>query len=568
MKFFNLILASRLYLYFHTLRYLKPRQIYWRLWYKIAQPRLDLSPQPSLRSGTGHWVVNARRRQSLEDCDKFNFLNQTGRLSKIGWDGPEREKLWRYNQHYFDDLNAENSDVRSDWHEALIKSWLFETRQGQGTGWEPYPMSLRLVNWVKWQLNGHTLDDMCLHSLAIQARFLSHQIEWHLLGNHIFANAKALVFAGLFFNGPEARKWLDIGLNIITEELPEQVLPDGGNFERSPMYHAIFLEDILDLINLANLYPTVINREQVDHWRAIAIKMLKWLETMCHPDGEISFFNDAAIGVAPSPSEIYAYASRLQISVERIDTAFCTHTLSRLADSGYIRLEALNLVALLDVAPIGPDYLPGHAHADTLSFEFSLFDERVFVNGGSSQYGNGPLRLEERGTAAHNTVEVDAMNSSEIWSGFRVARRAYPFDLEISQSKNTVFVTCKHNGFQHLSGNPIHKRSWTLAQESFTVEDEVENDFNSAVAFYHFHPKIEVTVIDEKNYVLRLSKSGREIRLLVSGGSASLKNGHYSPEFGKRLTNKYLSIKFDCKKKVSIKISWGSIDNKSYLDNF
>ena len=30
------------------------------------------------------------------------------------------------------------------------------------------------------------------------------------------------------------------------------------------------------------------------------------------------------------------------------------------------------VVAIIDVAKIGPDYLPGHGHADTLSFELSI----------------------------------------------------------------------------------------------------------------------------------------------------------------------------------------------------
>ena len=47
-------------------------------------------------------------------------------------------------------------------------------------------------------------------------------------------------------------------------------------------------------------------------------------------------------------------------------------------------------MALLDVARVGPDYLPGHAHADTLSFELSLYDRRTIVNCGISQYANGP----------------------------------------------------------------------------------------------------------------------------------------------------------------------------------
>ena len=70
------------------------------------------------------------------------------------------------------------------------------------------------------------------------------------MGNHVFANAKALVYAGLFFDGIEANDWLAKGMKILVKECNEQILPDGGHFELSPMYHAIVLEDILDLINI------------------------------------------------------------------------------------------------------------------------------------------------------------------------------------------------------------------------------------------------------------------------------------------------------------------------------
>ncbi len=552
-------LSAKLALYYHTLRYLKPGQIYWRLWYRLSRPRLDSSPRPDLRSVGGDWVATARRRQSLEDGDKFSFLNETGRISDLGWDGPEREKLWRYNQHYFDDLNAADADARSDWHQALIKRWIYDNKQGQGTGWEPYPISLRIVNWVKYLLSGRSLDDMCLQSLAIQTRFLSQRIEWHILGNHLFANAKALVFAGLCFEGPEARKWLDLGLDIIVQELPEQVLPDGGNFERSPMYHAIFLEDLLDLINLASAYPGVVGNEQVDQWRATAIKMLNWLQAMCHPDGEITFFNDAAIGVAPSPAEIHAYAYRLGISSDQLDKSSGTPTVSRFPDSGYIRLETLNAVAFLDVAPIGPDYLPGHAHADTLSFELSLFGERVLVNGGTSQYGSGPVRLNERGTKAHNTVAINGKNSSEVWSGFRVARRAYPRDLEVEQVDRSVFVNCAHDGYRRLPGQPVHKRSWQLCPRKLVVQDQVVGEFETAVAHFHFHPDIKVIAIDHRTYLLRLPGSGQEIQLFFLNGAASIEQGFFAPEFGIRLKSQCLAVRFVSDNDIAVEISW-SID--------
>ena len=127
------------------------------------------------------------------------------------------------------------------------------------------------------------------------------------MGNHLFANAKALIFAGLFFYGEEAKYFYRTGLDIVKKELPEQILPDGGNFELSTMYHAIFLEDLLDIVNIHRVYK---NKPQKEIGRAIQ-KMVDWLVAMCHPDGEISFFNDAAFGVAPSVKEIRVYGDSL-----------------------------------------------------------------------------------------------------------------------------------------------------------------------------------------------------------------------------------------------------------------
>ena len=101
------------------------------------------------------------------------------------------EKLWRYNQHYFDDLNATGASARRDLQIDLMLDWAANNRPGRTIGWDPYPTSLRIVNWVKWVLSDNAMPDECLESLAVQARWLNKRIEWHILGNHLFANAKA-----------------------------------------------------------------------------------------------------------------------------------------------------------------------------------------------------------------------------------------------------------------------------------------------------------------------------------------------------------------------------------------
>jgi uncharacterized heparinase superfamily protein len=48
----------------------------------------------------------------------------------------------------------------------------------------------------------------------------------------------------------------------------------------------------------------------------------------------------------------------------------------------------------------------------------------VLVDGGVFDYSAGPLRDRLRGTAAHNTVQIDGADQSEVWSAFRVGHRA------------------------------------------------------------------------------------------------------------------------------------------------
>ena len=233
--------------YYYTLRYLKPVQFYGRLWFRMYRPKPELRPAIALRSVSGQWIAPVEKTPSLVEPLRFRFLGKEQVLEcPSDWNHPGWEKIWLYNLHYFDDLNAEGAAGRTEWHAELIERWVEENPPGFGNGWEPYPTSLRIVNWVKWVFAGNDLSEKTVESLAVQTRLLEKRIEYHLLGNHLLANAKALVFAGLFFKGEEAGRWLKKGMQIFLSQLPEQVLPDGGHFERSPMYHEIILEDLLD----------------------------------------------------------------------------------------------------------------------------------------------------------------------------------------------------------------------------------------------------------------------------------------------------------------------------------
>ncbi|HVZ37223.1 MAG TPA: alginate lyase family protein, partial [Polyangiaceae bacterium] len=363
----------------------------------------------------------------------------------------------------------------------MISRWIRENPVGQGTGWEPYPLSLRTANWIKWHLGGNTLDREARTSLVQQVRYLRPRLEYHLLANHLLENLKALAIAGCFFAGREADAWREEGLRGLEQQVSEQILPDGGHFERSPMYHSLALEGLLDVHNVLRVFGF-----EVPRWLSSACRaMLAWAQGMAHPDGEWSQFNDTALGYAARAADLSLYARRLGYPPpEALAPLVVLH------ESGFVRAEYGDFVLIADVGALGPDYNPAHGHADTLSFELSCHGERFVVDTGISTYETGALRTLERSTGAHNTLVIDAENSSEIWDSFRVARRAKVRGLRAGLDSDSISIVCEHDGYRRLQGRPIHRREWRLTRGVLEITDVVRTSSSHELrAHLHLHPR-------------------------------------------------------------------------------
>jgi uncharacterized heparinase superfamily protein len=514
---------------------------------------------PPRRNVVGRFVDPARRRASLVGARKFRFLNEEHEINSArDWNNTSWPRLWLYNLHYFDDLNARDHIRRGDWHRQLTERWIADNPPTRGLGWDSYPISLRIVNWIKWLLAGNPPAKGMIQSLAVQARHLSRRLEFHLLGNHLIANAKALIFAGCFFEGSEAERWLEKGRRIVARQLKEQILADGGHFERSPMYHSLILEDLLDLINLTRAFDDTTHGNQrctENEWAECAKGMRSWLKIMAHPDGEIALFNDAAFDIAPTPAALEEYARHLGLDVA--ETGF--RELTHLRESGYLRLQLGPAVAFVDAAPIGPDYLPAHSHADTLSFELSLFDKRIVVDSGTSCYENNADRHYQRGTAAHNTVRIDRRDSSEVWGAFRVARRARPCDVSTSRTEKGTWVSARHDGYDYLPGKPRHCREWLLDEQSLQITDSIEGSGAHRIElFCHLHPDVVVQKLSARKVRLVLKANPIADLELEEDLALEVADSVYHPEFGLSIPNKKLiaSAEIDLPARICTTLSW------------
>ncbi|MDR7142224.1 alginate lyase family protein [Rhizobium sp. BE258] len=511
-----------------TVVHLQPGQIINRIVRRAPTPSQLEGPELSRREPKALWTNFTPHPASMLSPTRFKFLAESFELDAgAGWNNPALPRLWTYNLHYFDDLLSSTDEERARWHQSAMARWIRENPPAQGAGWEAYPLSRRTVNWIAAALMGAPLPDGFEKSLTVQARALRRQLEHHLRGNHLFINAKALIFLGCFLDGEEADEFRACGLDLMGKELAEQVLADGAHFERSPMYHALLTEDMLDLVQLGRIYPDV-TASWAGTWSSAALAMLKWLGAMTHPDGEIALFNDAAFHEARNHAALVHYARGLGLAPEA-----ATPGSVWLKDSGYIRLVEAPWTVIFDAAPVGPTYIPGHGHADTLSVEISVGSERLVTNGGTSTYQNNALRHVERSTASHATVEIDGQNSSEVWSSFRVGRRARPSD--VSLSANGKEARASHDGYRFLTGKPIHQRAISLAGNVLRITDTVHSSSGHHVtARFPLHPSVRVVKTRDNGWLLQTA-SNRLIEVHVEGSAKCLTvDGQFASEFGIR----------------------------------
>jgi hypothetical protein len=570
-------------LYARTARHLKPTQwLHWPLrrlqaifpapargvrvaWDAEAAARLG-----AVVAGWGPADAEARlcRAESIL-ADAFCFLNHCETLPQIDWRRRHVSHLWSYNLHYFDyalDLAWAyrlTGDTRFPMRfEALVDSWCEAHRERCGDGWEPYPVSLRIVNWSYALLLfedalSRAFRERLKASLAEQAALLSRRLELHLLANHLQKNLKALAIAGLLFRGREAARWRRLGFHGLWRELFEQVLPDGGHFERSPMYHAIALVDYLEIVSLGRAAGQSIPADCIARVREM-VRAFGWLS---RPDGSLHLLNDSANGIAPSRGLVEFLAS--QVVGASPDASSGAFSLPHTGYFGY-RDESRGERLIIDCGDPAPRYQPGHAHCDLLSFELDLAGHPVVVDSGVSGYMGDFLREYVRSTRAHNTVMIAGREQSEVWSTFRMARGAQVGAAE--QSNGVAGYRFRGSYRPYHDRRCLHERTIEGDRERWVVTDRVHGAAGAPLAgFLHFHPAFHLEGVDggviarSPGVTLMIEPFGTD-RLEIRQGERRPIQGWYCPEFGVALPACVLEMQVESNREESFGYALRRID--------
>ncbi len=545
-------------LYGHTLRHIKISQLLWHFWHKTRRhfhlywtPRTPISPPPldqSCARRIKHFLQHANECAVHSGCDldalraqTIGFLGRrTEKEQRIPWRDHRYPPLWRYKLQGFCftrdfAINAAADNYLGDRDRAMnwISDWIQRNPVDGDAGWDAWPVSERLLNWSMLIAVFHLHEDEVRATFLRQMRWLKKWVEYDLRANHLLKNACALAVSACLAN---EQVCLAQALKLLHEQINEQVLPDGGHIERSPMYHAHVLWDCLIVYAALDEKPPFLEETLT--------KMSGFLESIAHPDGEIPLFGDSALNEAP-PTQALLNVTRSLLPRSAVSA---TRTTVRKEPGAFFEASGFYILGnkekghhmIVKTAPPMPSYQPGHSHADMLSYELSLNGKRIIVDSGVHGYAESALRGYCRSTLAHNTVQLDTLEQCEWWKVFRIGQRpkAGTPRFEVRPDFISLEAAYEHHlGYRHC--RCIH---YSPSQHYWKVKDTVEvgSGSHEIKSMIHLHPDIRVTRKDNDVWLsmdsvyCHIMPHSNEILEFFDVSSARPEHW-YCPEFGQCL---------------------------------
>jgi len=478
-----------------------------------------------------------------------------------------------------------------------LESWFAACPFHMGPNWSSaLEAAIRLVNWsAAWQLaggvhsplfdgeRGERLRDQWLYSVYQHARFVRGYFSRHSsANNHLIGEAAGLFIAALTWpHWPACARWLATSKAILEAEAQRQIAPDGVNREQAMSYQQ-FVLDFLLICLLAGrengVWFSAVYESRVE-------AMLEYLASVMDAGGNVPMFGDAddgrVVGLAPAAG-FSPYRSLLATGaivfrngeLKRKAGPLDDKTRWLLGDEADALFDALGTPAVkslprqsfpvggyyilgsdfdtereirlvVDAGPLGFRSIAAHGHADALSFTLSVGGLEFLVDPGTYAYHTqDEWRRYFRGTAAHNTVRVDARDQSESGGKFMWLRKARAgCSLWESTPGHDRFEGWQ-DGYRRLQDPVVHRRRIVLdkASRRVTLEDSLQMTGEHDIELL-FHCS-EQCLAEPAGDGYDLRQAGRTLRLglpQIKAASARLYVGSVAPIFG------WVSRRFDDK---------------------
>lgn len=538
---------------FHTIRHLLPVQIYGRPLFALRR-MLSSSGNPGRLS---QLAAELKTRLLLQPPEKLElrFLNRPHQFKPAemqwltGHFSERPEKLWIYNLNYFAWLHDGQTETYSPLNLFLILDWIEKNNSPRAETWEPYPLSRRITEWVRWCREHPALDedaeDCIVSSITLQCQRLRNDLEYHIQANHLLENLKALFVATVFLAEyeegvtPESEPLIEFCIDELVEQIRLQIMQDGGHFERSPMYHVEMLHAI-EAVRAANRKLLELDGISQNLSRKIArmamlcgdrIPLMRdWLAVMTHPDGKIALFNDSA----------------LKTGINR-DWKTMNYLLEH---SGFFIRRTPDCYFVLSCGEPSPAFQPGHSHCDILSYELSLNGERCIIDTGCGSYQDTDIRYECRRTEAHNLPMIEHAEQSDIWGTFRIGRRARVTHRSYDSEHGMLVVEFIDQYGQH------YRREVIFSQQQIKIRDRLTQRRVTGTFISLIHLAPTALVIPENRPSTSSFSIGKTVLSITTEANLRTASYVWYPGFGKPINAEKIVLSNPQAEAIDYVISW------------
>jgi hypothetical protein len=457
---------------------------------------------------------------------------------------------------------------------AQWRGWHADNPYPIGVNWSSsLEVALRSLSWlwVYFLLDGTPVmsDEIrgrCLKALALNARHIERYLSTYFSPNsHLIGEGLALFFIGTFLHGTRsARRWRDLGWDIVVREAVQQVRDDGMHFEQSLYYHvyhvdfllhaAIFAErngftvpskfnatlrNALDALCLLARFgpPPKFGDEDggrlFDPHRNRAQHMTDPLSTgaVLFSRGDFKF----AAGTLCEETLWLLGAGALDRWTEITASAPSSASSSLTAAGIYCLSDDADSEVIVDAGPAGALH-GGHGHADALSVCMRRRGIDLIIDPGTAEYTDSfGRRAAFRGTAMHNTLQIDERDQMESTGLFKWARLpASRAEIWVRGDGFDLFCG-SHDGYSALEPPVTHKRWIFSAKCGFWLVRDVAEGEGARRLDLHWHlgPLLQRQNQEQLRFVAP-DGSGLSIVLPRETGVAPLvRNGSWSPYYGR-----------------------------------
>ncbi len=399
-------------------------------------------------------------KESADDVTHGLIMGQRMPLL-IPWDlDPYESHEWSHflHRHHFlrEAVRAASDNKRSDYLtfvERTIEDWILkhpvpvDSNGGAGPSWETLTAAWRLREWLwaagclwSYEAFREPVKLLMLRSVWEHCRHLTdhkgHPNNW------IIVESVALALAGMCFpEFSESDEWIREGIARLEEAIAEQFFDDGVHFEISPLYHAICLHALLEVIEAAS----AIEHELPDYWRSAVERSFEYLASLCRPDFTWPSVNDAGSAASDytllmlKAAEVFQRDDFRWIGSKGRYGAPPGHRSRCFTHSGIVCMRSgFDTDAHLLVFRAGPAGA-SHYHDDALSLDVTAFGRTVLVDPGITTYSPDKLTEYYRCASAHTMVTVDGSGPTRSREDFR-RRTSAPGDAPVWESNDLAEI--------------------------------------------------------------------------------------------------------------------------------